>query len=125
MRQRLGARAPAGRGIVIAQVEGKPGQYLPLKEGRWTGSTVVVAQGGPSEAFGHAGNIGRTIYGTGGIAPGIELVHSYPVNAWMNDVLRVGAPSPPPRPRPAWSTTPGSPTTTPTPHASSDASITS
>ena len=95
MRQRLGANAPAGRGIVIAQVEGKPGQYLPLKQGRWTGSTTVVAQGGPSEAFGHAGMVGRTIYGTGGVAPGIDLVHSYPVNAWMEDVLRVGSPKPP------------------------------
>ena len=95
MRRRLGVRAPAGRGVVIAQVEGQPGDYLPITEGTWTGSTVVVAQGGPSETFGHAAGVGRVIYGTGGIAPGIELVHSYPVKAWMRDVLRFGTPHPP------------------------------
>lgn len=95
MRRRLGVKAPAGRGVVIGQVEGQAGQYLPVTRGRWQGSTAVVAQGGPSDAFGHAASVGRKIYGTGGVAPGIEIVHAYPVEAWMKNVLNLGTPKPP------------------------------
>jgi len=91
MRERFGMDAPAGRGVTIAQVEGNAGRYLPVStNSRWTGRTIMLAMGGPSEQFGHAEGVGQLIYGDRGIAPAIEAVHAYPVKAWMEKVLKLG-----------------------------------
>ena len=99
MRERMGADAPAGRGVAITQVEGSPGRYLPATGARWVGRTAIVARGGSSEPFGHAAAVGKTIYGQGGIAPSIDVVHAYPVETWVTEVLRLGRATPP-RPSP-------------------------
>ncbi len=101
--QRWEQQTPIGRGIVVGQVEGNPGNYTPnLRSDRY-GKIDFVPRSGESEPFGHAEAVAKKLYGRGGLAPGITEVHSFASSHWLSQgFLKAGTGEAPPlddRPR--------------------------
>ncbi len=92
----LGALAPTGAGVKVAQVEarndgGTPPDAFPncapdLTLDEFTGKTITIKTAG-ADTSGHATNVGKLFYGnTSSTAPGITSIDSY----WADDWLRSG-----------------------------------
>ncbi|WP_145446889.1 S8 family serine peptidase [Mucisphaera calidilacus] len=95
-RFRLGRDLPVGRDIIAGHVEGGATQYLP--DGRKPVFDYVrfVPRSGPATPFDHATATAGVIYGRGGLAPGIRIVHCFSSMAWIGEAyLRVGTDEPP------------------------------
>lgn len=92
----LGDRAPTGRGVQLAHVEGQEGQYTPdLSAPRFHGMNIN-ARSGPSTVSGHSQSVARFLYGTGSFAPGIQSVDCYTSADFLQAaVLKLGRPEPP------------------------------
>jgi hypothetical protein len=73
--ERLGRAMPTAAGIAFAHVEGNAGAYAPVLEGPAYDRVAFSLRSGPSEPSGHATATARIIYGTRGLAPGVEVVH--------------------------------------------------
>jgi hypothetical protein len=87
LEQRLGARTPTGKGIVVGHVEGAVGDYMPnVASERFTG-VDFTANNGDSKANGHTDATATIIYGPGGLAPGVTEVQVFAANPWMQDSL--------------------------------------
>ena len=103
LRNRLGAgNEPTGNHIVVAQVEADDGgNYGPDTDHEdFVGKTFYFASGSTGIS-GHATNVGRRAYGSGGngLAPGIENVYVYSASGWVqSNFLKVGTGSNPSAP---------------------------
>ena len=73
--RRMGRAMPSGLGVAFAHVEGSPGKYRPNLEGPNFETVAFSLRSGPSEPSPHATAVGRVIYGSRGLAPGVEVVH--------------------------------------------------
>ncbi len=95
-RARLGKAIPTGKGITVGHVEIGAGAYLPdTRSPRFKGVTFVE-RSGPSRVSGHAFSTARVIYGLGGLAPGINVVHCFESRDWMGSgYLNAGTDAPP------------------------------
>ena len=82
--QELGAAMPTGAGIPISQVEAYDASnyYWPLVS--WfPGKTITLENGGdPTKYSGHAQTVASYLYGTSGIAPGINTINVYQADSW-------------------------------------------
>jgi len=94
---RMGRDMPTGEGIVFAHVEGDPGKYGPKLEGRAFEGVAFSLRSGPSKASGHAAKTAQIIYGSTGLAPGVEVVHCMTTQSFLGPVvLNAGSNAPPP-----------------------------
>jgi hypothetical protein len=100
---RLGAgNEPTGADIAVAQVEADDGgNYGPdTAHEDFVGKSFTYVSGSTGVS-GHATNIGRRVYGSGGLglAPGITNVYLYSASGWVqSNFLRVGSGSNPSAP---------------------------
>ncbi len=92
-RRRLGGALPTGRGVAFGHVEGESGSYVPRLDGPGYGGVVLSYASGSSTPSGHATATARIIYGDGGLAPGVEVVHCLTAADFMGaKVLRADTP---------------------------------
>ncbi len=103
LRNRLGAgNEPTGLGIVVSQVEADDGgNYGPdTTHADFVGKSFTFMSGSTGVS-GHATNIGRRVYGSGGLglAPDIVDVYMYSASGWVqSNYLKVGTGSNPASP---------------------------
>ena len=89
-------RLPSGKGIVIAQVEGQPGNYMPNKNDPNLKGVSFIQLDGPSKISGHANFVAKQIVGKTGTAPGIKRVYALSSAGFLgNQCLKVGSATPP------------------------------
>ena len=94
--QRLGRSMPTGAGVVFAHVEGDAGAYRPDLPGPSFETVAFSLASGPSEPSPHATSTARVIYGSKGLAPGVEVVHCMTTNDFLTGgYLRADTPGPP------------------------------
>lgn len=94
--ERLGRNLPIGRDIIAGHVEGGATKYLPDAAGPNFTRVRFVPRSGPSTPFGHATVTAGIAYGRTGLAPGIEVVHSFSSLGWLtDDYLKLGTDQPP------------------------------
>ena len=79
--KRLYGHLPTGAGVVAGQVEAEHGDYLPRLS--HFGDVKFIKETGPSKVSGHANTTYHLIYGPRGLAPGIDVVHSFDAGDWM------------------------------------------
>lgn len=72
---RLGRHMPTGQGIAFAHVEGGLGNYRPELPGPAFDTVAFSLRSGESTPNVHAAQTARVIYGSTGLAPGVEVVH--------------------------------------------------
>ena len=85
-----------GRSVVVGQVEGKAGDYIPDPKAPEFAGLNILDRGGPSVPNGHATAVGRTLYGRSGLAAGVRTVYAYPVESFLGDLcLKTGQPAAP------------------------------
>jgi Subtilase family len=95
-RARLGKAIPTGRGITVGHVEIGAGAYLPNTRSPMFKGVTFVERSGPSKVSGHAFATARVIYGLGGLAPGVSVVHCFESRDWMGaGYLNAGTGAPP------------------------------
>lgn len=93
---RLGRAMPTGAGVVFAHVEGDAGVYAPELLGPAYDAVAFSLRSGPSEPAPHATSTARVIYGSTGLAPGVEIVHCMTSNDFLTGgYLRADTPGPP------------------------------
>jgi hypothetical protein len=97
---RLGAgNEPTGFGVPVSQVEADDGgNYGPDTTHSDFAGKSFTYMSGSTGISGHATNIGRRVYGSGGLglAPGIENAYIYSAAGWVqSDFLKVGTGSNP------------------------------
>ncbi|MEM9915125.1 MAG: S8 family serine peptidase [Planctomycetota bacterium] len=93
---RLGRNMPSGRGIAFAHVEGGLGNYRPQLEGPAYDAVAFTLRSGESNPNGHATQTARIIYGSTGLAPGVEVVHCMTTADFLGKlVLNAGTTGPP------------------------------
>lgn len=80
---RLGRDVPVGRKIVAGHVEGNNGEYLPDWNNKGFGKVLFVRRSGESKPFGHTTATASVLYGPGGLAPGISVVHFFSSQHWL------------------------------------------
>ncbi|MEM1107769.1 MAG: S8 family serine peptidase [Planctomycetota bacterium] len=73
--KRLRREMPTGQGVPFAHVEGNAGQYRPDLDGPPYDAVAFSYRSGESQPSGHATATARIIYGSKGLAPGVEVVH--------------------------------------------------
>ncbi len=66
---------PTGAGVAFAHVEGSPNAYRPNLTGPNFDAVAFALRSGPSQPSAHATATARVIYGSRGLAPGVEVVH--------------------------------------------------
>jgi len=94
--RRLQGELPTGWGVPLGQVEGGKNQYMPNITKREFRGITFASRSGESEPFTHANVTGSVMYGTDGLAPGIQTVHNFASQPWLTDgYLRTGTPRPP------------------------------
>ena len=85
-----------GRGVPFGHVEGSFGDYVPNLQDAAFAGVKMTARSGPSKINGHAQSTARIIYGSAGLAPGVQDVSFYTTSHWMGrEVLRTGTRLPP------------------------------
>ncbi|MEM6333295.1 MAG: hypothetical protein AAF823_08160 [Planctomycetota bacterium] len=89
-RDRLGEALPDGSGVRFAHVEGLAGKYLPNRSARGFAGVRFHPQSGEGAVSGHAHRTAATVYGRGGLAPGVEDVDVYTSQGYLAGVLRTG-----------------------------------
>lgn len=95
-RRRLGRDIPIGRGIVAGHVEGNGQAYLPNWHDPTFTGTLLVQRSGQGTVFGHAQGTASVIYGRGGLAPGIQVVHCFSTGQWIGEgYLKTNSAEPP------------------------------
>ncbi|MEM9883356.1 MAG: hypothetical protein AAF800_10600 [Planctomycetota bacterium] len=95
-RLRLGRGMPTGAGVAFAHVEGQPGRYAPDLQGPAYEGVAFSLRSGPSEPFAHATSTARVIYGSTGLAPGVEVVHCMTSAGFLGPLhLNAGTTAPP------------------------------
>ncbi|MBB6429397.1 S8 family serine peptidase [Algisphaera agarilytica] len=93
---RLGRNMPTGHGIPFAHVEGVPGKYRPDLTGPVYDAVAFSLRSGESNPSAHASQTARIIYGSKGLAPGVEVVHCMTSNDFIGKlVLNAGTVAPP------------------------------
>jgi hypothetical protein len=94
---RIGAaNVPTGAGVVVGQAEAAlAGAYRPDPDHPEFAGKTFLFESGPGGVSGHATSVGRDFYGlTDSIAPGIDRIHSYLADLWVqDDYLRVNFPA--------------------------------
>ena len=84
LRNRLGASAPTGAGVIVMQGEatvGGPTNYLPNSSLSDFAGKTFTDQSGGGMVSGHATTVGSFFYGnTNGVAPGITQINNYRVD---------------------------------------------
>lgn len=93
---RLGRAMPTGAGIAFAHVEGAPGNYRPELAGPAYDSVALSLRSGPSEPNAHATRTAAVIYGSRGLAPGVEVVHCLTTADFLGPVYLNAATTGPP-----------------------------
>lgn len=88
---RLGAAAPNGAGINVAQVEAPAtflgSEYLPdVNSSQFSLDTIIPQSTGTAST--HATAVGQAWYGTGGVSPGVSIIDVYNANNWLSGSLR-------------------------------------
>lgn len=97
LRAALGAAAPTGAGVSVAQVEaaandtsqGAAPVYAPDPgDGQFAGKSISFPAGNASGGYSsHATGVGRTFYGSASsMAPGINSVNVYEINSWLDSI---------------------------------------
>lgn len=93
---RLGRTMPTGAGVVFAHVEGDAGAYRPELVGPAFDTVAFSLRSGPSEPSPHAASTARVIYGSTGLASGVEIVHCMTTHGFLTaGYLHADTPGPP------------------------------
>ncbi|MEM9418648.1 MAG: S8 family serine peptidase [Planctomycetota bacterium] len=93
---RLGRQMPTGYGVPFAHVEGGLGEYRPNLTGPEYDAVAFSLRSGESNPSGHATHTARIIYGSRGLAPGVEVVHCMTSGDFLGKlVLNAGTTGPP------------------------------
>lgn len=93
---RLGRHMPTGQGIAFAHVEGGAGNYRPNLIGPAYDAVAFSLRSGESNPNTHATQTARVIYGSTGLAPGVEVVHCMTTADFLGKlVLNAGTTGPP------------------------------
>ena len=94
LRNRLGASAPTGAGVIVMQGEafvGGPTQYLPDSSLSDFAGKTFTDQSGGGTVSGHATTVGSFFYGnTDGVAPGITQINNYLVDGTLSAADWIG-----------------------------------
>lgn len=93
---RLGRHMPTGAGIAFGHVEGEAAAYRPALQGPAYDAVAFSLRSGPSEPSAHATQTARVIYGSTGLAPGVEVAHCMTTADFLTAAfLRADTPGPP------------------------------
>ena len=94
--ERMGREMPTGAGIPFGHVEGNPGEYRPDLTGPVYDAVAFSLRSGPSEPSAHATATAKLIYGSRGLAPGVEVVHVMTSRDFLGEgLLRADTTAPP------------------------------
>lgn len=95
--KRLGNQMPAGRGIVVGQVESvSDGGYVARTNQFGLEAMRFVEQSGESKASGHANYVARNMVGDQSVARGVRQVYAWSSNHWLGPgMLNVATTNPP------------------------------
>ena len=85
--ERLGREMPTGAGIAFGHVEGNAGEYRPDLTGPAYDAVAFSLRSGDSEPSAHATATAKIIYGSRGLAPGVEVVHVMTSQDFLTDAL--------------------------------------
>ena len=96
--ERLGREMPTGAGIAFGHVEGNAGEYRPNLSGPAYDAVAFSLRSGDSEPSAHATATAKIIYGSRGLAPGVEVVHVMTSQDFLTEaLLRSNTTAPPMR----------------------------
>ncbi len=95
---RLGRAMPTGQGIAFAHVEGAAGNYRPDLTGPAYDAVAFSLRSGESTPSAHASQTARIIYGSTGLAPGVEVVHCMTTADFLDQLVLNAATTGPPTP---------------------------
>lgn len=95
---RLGRHMPTGQGIAFAHVEGGLGNYRPQLEGPAFDTVAFSLRSGESNPNAHATQTARVIYGSTGLAPGVEVVHCMTTADFLGKLVLNATTTGPPAP---------------------------
>jgi len=95
---RLGRAMPTGQGIAFAHVEGGAGSYRPDLTGPAYDAVAFSLRSGESNPSVHATQTARIIYGSTGLAPGVEVVHCMTTADFLGKLVLNAATTGPPTP---------------------------